>query len=101
MAKTATHRPVEALTADETSFLRRAEERFKQNMNWLEFEELAFGMRSPLFARKRSHQNVVEHPLYVALRDMWLELGVRQGYIANPTNEDATDAARRETAGRG
>ncbi|HYR30056.1 MAG TPA: hypothetical protein VEU30_16420, partial [Thermoanaerobaculia bacterium] len=63
------------LSPDETAFLARARANFAKNMNWLEFEEFAFGMRSPLFSRQRTHKVVRENPFYTALRDMWLELG--------------------------
>ena len=76
-----------SLTPEELAFLARARENFRANMNWLEFEELAFGSRSPIFAKTRSHRNVVEHPLYIALKDMWLELGVRQGYVSDAPEE--------------
>ena len=85
---------------NDSAFLRRARENFARNMDWLEFEELAFGMRSPIFAKGRTHRDVRENPLYTELRDMWLELGVRQGYIAKPRNEEAADAAGRKTTGR-
>jgi hypothetical protein len=85
---------------DESAFLRRARENFERNMDWLEFEEFAFGMRSPIFSRGRTHRDVRENPLYIELRDMWLELGVRQGYIAKPENGEEPNASRRETAGR-
>lgn len=86
---------------DDRAFLQRARENFERNMDWLAFEEFAFGMHSPLFAQTRSHRDVRENPLYVALRDMWLELGVRQGYIAHPQKENESDAAGRKTTGRG
>ncbi len=67
----------------EKKFLERARRLFAENTDWLEFEGFAFGMRSPVFAKTRSHKKVVESPLYIALRDMWLELGVRQGKVAD------------------
>lgn len=88
------------LNADETAFLARARANVRKNMDWLAFEEFAFGMQSPLFAKTRSHKDVRENPLYLALRDMWLDLGVRQGYIANPQKEQAPDATGRKATGR-
>lgn len=88
------------LTPEETAFLARARERHAANVDWLEFEEFAFGMRSPIFAKKRSHQNVLEHPLYMTLKNLWLDLGVRQGRIAAPAVSKVADAPRRETTGR-
>ena len=73
--------PITGLNEAERAFLERARRMFAENTNWLEFEGFAFGMRSPVFAKTRSHKNILEHPLYIALRDMWLELGVRQGVV--------------------
>lgn len=89
-----------AMTSEETAFLARAREKHAANVNWLEFEEFAFGPRSPIFARKRSHQNVLDHPLYITLKNLWLDLGARQGQVAAPTVSKVADAPRRETTGR-
>ena len=89
-----------ALTAEERAFLQRAREKFEANIDWFAFEEFAFGMRSPIFAKQRSHPNVVEHPLYTALKSMWLDLGVRQGRVAPGTMQKVADAPRRETTRR-
>jgi hypothetical protein len=86
---------------EEQQFLARAEARFAEGADWLEFEDFAFGPRSPLFSRTRSQQDVLKHPLYLALREMWLELGVRQGRIAPPGEGSSDGAARRKTRGRG
>lgn len=86
----------DGLTPEEQQFLSRAQAKFADGLDWLEFENFAFGPRSPLFSRTRSQQDVVKHPLYVALRDMWLELGVRQGRIA-AAREGKSNAARRKT----
>jgi hypothetical protein len=91
---------VPALTAEERTFLARASDKYHANVNWLEFEEFAFGMRSPIYAKKQSHPNVVEHPLYVALKGLWLDLGVRQGRIAPAVMDKVADAPRRETPRR-
>jgi hypothetical protein len=69
------------LTHEEDAFLRRARTKFEQNSDWFEFEDFAFSSRSPLYSKTRSHKDVLTHPLYVALKDMWLELGVRQGKV--------------------
>ena len=81
-----------ALSIEERTFLRRARAKFEQNTDWLAFEDFAFGSRSPLFTKTRSHQDILQHPLYLALREMWLELGVRQGKVK--------DAARGKARGR-
>ena len=70
------------LTEDEAKFYRRAFERFRQNFNWLAFDEFVFSPASPIYSRRRSHLDVLRDPLYLALKDMWLELGVRQGIVA-------------------
>jgi hypothetical protein len=84
------------LSPDERDFLRRAEKNYRSNMNWFEFEDFAFGMRSPLFSRQRSHLDVLRHPLYLALKEMWLNLGVKQGLVSPSKNEEA-HVARRKT----
>jgi hypothetical protein len=89
-----------SLTAEEQAFLRRARAKFASNADWLEFEDFAFGSRSPLFASKRSHHDVLQHPLYLALKDMWLELGLRQGRIA-ATERGGSYASRGKARGRG
>ena len=80
------------MTTEEISFLARAREKFAENTDWFEFEDFAFGARSPLYSKTRSHQDVLAHPLYVALKEMWLDLGVRQGRI--------NDASGRKARGR-
>ncbi len=92
----------DGLTSEERQFLDRAQAKFDEAVDWLEFEDFAFGPRSPLFSRTRSQQDVLKHPLYVALREMWLELGIRQGRIAaTKSGGEAGDAPRRKARGRG
>jgi hypothetical protein len=85
--------PITGLNETEKAFLERARRMFAENTDWLEFEGFAFGMRSPVFAKTRSHKNILEHPLYIALQDMWLELGIRQGMVKD-------DSRGSETRGR-
>lgn len=73
--------PVTELNEKEQAFLEAARRMFAENTDWLEFESFVFGMDSPVFSKTRSHRNVIESPLYIALRDMWLQLGVRQGMV--------------------
>ncbi len=73
---------LDALTETEKRFYRLALEKFQQNTSWLGFDQFAFGMNSPIFFRQRSHLDVLKHPLYLALKDMSLQLGVQQGKIA-------------------
>ena len=90
-----------SLTSEEQAFLSRARERFKENMDWLQFEDFAFGHRSPLFARDRSQQSILAHPLYQALKEMWLELGVRQGRILPSQNRNDSHGEGRKARRRG
>ena len=77
------------MTHEETAFLATARKKFQQNANWFEFEDFAFGSRSPLYSKTRSHKDVLTHPLYVELKDMWLELGVRQGRVKDASGRKA------------
>ena len=72
------------LTREETAFLTSARKTFEENADWFEFEEFAFGSRSPLYSKTRSHKDVLTHPLYVALKDMWLELGGKRAGAGRP-----------------
>jgi len=69
------------LTEAEKKFYRQALKLFQQNTDWGSFDEFAFGMGSPIYSRHRSHQDVLKTPLYLALKDMSLQLGVQQGKI--------------------
>ncbi|SRR6266568_7106659 len=84
-----------SLSMTERDFLRQAEQKYRSNANWFEFEDFAFGMRSPLFSRHRSHLDVLRHPLYLALKEMWLDLGVRQGLVS-PSRREEEHLARRK-----
>jgi len=89
----------DVMNSEERDFLRQAEKKYRANVSWFEFEDFAFGMRSPLFARTRSHLDVLKHPLYVALKEMWLDLGEKQGLVASKQKEK--HAERRKSQGRG
>lgn len=99
MVKRAALQRHDDLTPEERAFLHRARGKFLENADWLEFEDFAFGSRSLLYSRSRSHQDVLSHPLYLALKEMWLDLGVRQGRVS-ATKGETSDAARRKTRGR-
>lgn len=82
MAKRAVlERDDSALNADEAAFLTKARRKFRDNVDWLEFEDFAFGVRSPLFGKARSQRDILTHPLYQALKEMWIDLGIRQGKV--------------------
>ncbi len=70
------------LTENEKAFYERAAKAFRRNMEWFSFDQFVFSPRSPIYGRHRSHLEVLRDPLYLALRDMWVELGVRQGMVA-------------------
>ncbi|HKS25632.1 MAG TPA: hypothetical protein VJZ76_22780 [Thermoanaerobaculia bacterium] len=63
--------------------------RFRQNTSWFEFEQLVFSWTSPLFRSAKSRSDVLNDPLYLALKDMWLQLGINQGFVAKPKHEHA------------
>ena len=88
------------LTPEEHAFLRQAERKYRANANWFEFEDFAFGMRSPLFSRQRSHLDVLKHPLYLALKEMWLDLGVRQGLVSASKPQEERGARRKAQGSR-
>ena len=71
-----------------------AYERFRRNTNWFEFEQLVFSYTSPLFRHAKSRAEVLRDPLYLALKDMWLQLGINQGFVAKPKHEHTKAKAR-------
>jgi hypothetical protein len=70
------------LTTDEKKFYSLARKKLQGNVDWLSFDEFAFGMSSPIYSGKKSHLDVLKSPLYLALKDMSLQLGVQQGKVA-------------------
>lgn len=94
--------PLDHLTAEEKRFYEDALERFRRNAHWLEFDEFAFGMGSPIYAGEKSRSAVIKKPLYLALKDMWLQLGVQQEMIRDVARDEKESLnERRETRGRG
>lgn len=73
---------LDRLTETEKQFYRRALKKFRENISWLAFDELAFGRQSPIYSHRKSHLDVLKEPLFLALKDMSLQLGVQQGMIA-------------------
>src|SRR3954454_9422657 len=71
-----------------------AQERFRKNTNWFEFEQLVFSYTSPLFRHAKSRAEVLRDPLYLALKDMWLQLGINQGFVAKRKHERTEAKAR-------
>lgn len=89
----------------EAEFFARALTKFRANVDWSAFETFAFNPGSPIYARRKSYGRLVLDPLYRALQDMWLQLGVNQGDVQDdrPAGEKsfchAVDQGR-EQAGR-
>lgn len=72
---------LDELTPEEKKFYKQALKKFQENTEWFSFDEFAFGMRSPIYKGKRSHVDVLKSELYLALKDISLQLGVQQGLI--------------------
>lgn len=89
------------LNEGERTFYRRALRKFMQNTPWLAFDSFAFGMMSPLYRGRTSHLEVLRSPLYLALKNMSLQLGVQQGMIARKAREEKGTSERgQETRSR-
>ena len=73
---------LDSLTETEKKFYRQALKKFRANIGWLAFDEFAFGRQSPIYSHRKSHLDVLKEPLFLALKDMSLQLGVQQGMIA-------------------
>jgi hypothetical protein len=87
------------LTAAEASFFRQALEKFHANVRWSAFENFAFNPRSPIYARRKSYGKLTKDPLYRALQDMWLQLGVNQGEIQDDRPKGGKTFCREEDPG--
>jgi hypothetical protein len=66
------------LTAEDKKFYKQAMKRFRENTDWLSFDEFAFGIKSPIYNGRRSHIEVLQSALYLVLKDMSLQLGVQK-----------------------
>jgi len=73
---------LDGLTAAEKKFYRQALKKFQANADWLAFDGFAFGMKSPVYTRRRARRDRLNDPLFLALKDMSLQLGVQQGRVA-------------------
>ena len=89
------------LTEEEKKFYSQALTKFRQGMPWVSFEQFAFDPGSPIYKRRRSHLEVMKDPLYLALEDMWLQLGVQQGLIAEEKAPARSSGDRRPSVGKG
>ena len=88
------------LIGAEAEFFRRALEKFRTNVRWSAFENFAFSPRSPIYARRKSYGRLTKDPLYRALQDMWLQLGVNQGEIQDDRPKKGKTFCREEDAGQ-
>jgi hypothetical protein len=89
------------LTEEEKKFYSQALTKFRQGVPWVSFEQFAFDPRSPIYKRRRSHLEVLKAPLYLALEDMWLQLGVQQGLIAEGKTSARSSGDRRPSVAKG
>ena len=90
------------LTEEEKKFYSQALTKLRQGVPWVSFERFAFDSGSPIYKRRRSHLEVMKDPLYLALEDMWLQLGVQQGLIAEEKAASARSSGdRRASVGKG
>ncbi|MFZ3210535.1 MAG: hypothetical protein WA188_03400 [Terriglobales bacterium] len=80
---------------EEERFYRAAKQRFESGIAWFDFDDFAFGSNSPLYRGRASHHEVLQHPLYIVLKDMWLELGVRQGRVRADAGKGIASGSRR------
>ena len=78
---------LESLTENEKEFYNEAFDKYQKNEDWWEFHLFALTPKSPIYTNRKSHQEILQHPLYCALKDMWIELGIQQGEVA-PDDED-------------
>lgn len=72
---------IDDLSMSKAAFFAEAMRRFRANADWFAFDDFVFGWHSALYAAKRAHTKVLRSPLYLALRDMSLQLAVQQGRI--------------------
>src|ERR1700688_2949073 len=70
------------LTKTERDFYGQALKRFRANVPWADFEEFAFGVGSPIYSLRVSPDELSQRPLFEALKELWLRLGIRQGLIS-------------------
>jgi len=82
------------LDSDKRRLFKTAQDHFRDNANWFEFEQFVFSYTSPIFNKSRGRADVLGDPLYAALKDMWLQLGIDQGFVASDRQQAKTRAAR-------
>jgi len=89
------------LDGAEANFFSRAVDKFRNNADWTSFENFAFSPISPIYARRQSYGRLVRDPLYRALQDMWLQLGVSQGEVQDDCPEGEKAFCRKVDEGQG
>ena len=87
------------LSDDKKAFFKEALTKFRKGVDWVTFEDFVFGSNSPVYSGHKSHLDVFADPLYLALEDMWLELGVKQGMVRRPAREEKSNEQRRRQGG--
>jgi hypothetical protein len=86
---------VATLSAEKQQFFTLAYAKYKENVNWFDFEQFIFSHHSPVFQSSRRRTDVLGDALYVALKDMWLRLGMKQGFVQRGwSKSDQQEAAR-------
>jgi len=75
------------LDAEKRRLFDASQEKFRKNVSWFEFEQVFFSYSSPIFSRAKNRADVLNEPLFHALKDMWLQLGIDQGFVADDRSE--------------
>ena len=89
------------LSPEKSRFFETAQKQFRKNVNWFEFEQVVFSYTSPVFSKSKSRAQVANDPLYLALKDMWLQLGINQGFVsAGGSSDERQEEARTARAYR-
>lgn len=89
---------LDKLSPERKQFYERALKLFRSNASWFAFEQMAFSFYSPLFHGVRNRAEIVNDPLFKALQDMWLQLGINQGFVAPRTSHERTTETQAGTA---
>jgi hypothetical protein len=80
---------LDGLTPEERSFLERCRSAYEAGMDWLDFSLLAQGNENPVVrAQGQVTDSVAGHPLYRAVWDLEMRLGIRQGEVAADAAEE-------------
>jgi hypothetical protein len=86
------------LDTEKKHLYERAQKLFRSNASWFAFEQVVFTYTSPLFHRSRNRADVFNDPLYKALKEMWLQLGIDQGFVAPRASDDRTTKTKARAA---